>query len=85
MATLLARTVAYIRDRPLAHGGNVFADDAASMHEPAINRLARAGIAQGSSPGLYRPNAPVQRGAMASFLQRTMELLVAAGTTAPPR
>lgn len=84
MASLLARTVAYIRRRPLAQGGDVFADDGASTHESAINRLARAGIAQGSSPGFYGPNAPVHRGAMASFLQRTMELLVAAGTTTPP-
>jgi hypothetical protein len=84
MASLLARTVSYIRDRALPEGGNVFADDGGSTHENAINRLAGAGIAQGSSPGLYRPDAPVRRGAMASFLQRTMELLVAAGTTAPP-
>jgi Phosphodiester glycosidase/S-layer homology domain len=84
MATLLARTVAYLRDGALPKGGNVFADDAGSAHEAAINRLARAGIVQGRSPGLYAPRAPVRGGAMASFLQRTMEVLVAAGLTTPP-
>ncbi|HSK96064.1 MAG TPA: phosphodiester glycosidase family protein, partial [Euzebyales bacterium] len=84
MATLLARTVAYVRGSALRKGGNVFADDAGSAHEVAINRLVRAGIVQGRSPGLYAPRAPVRRGAMASFLQRTMEVLVAAGITAPP-
>lgn len=84
MASLLDRAVAYQRGRPLAAGDDVFADDTGSTHEAAINRLAAAGVAQGRSPGLYGPQAAVRRGAMASFLQRTMELLVAAGTTAPP-
>jgi hypothetical protein len=84
MATLLSRTVAHVRGRALPAGGNLFADDAGSPHEAAINRLARAGVVQGRSPGLYAPRAPVRRAAMASFLQRTMEVLVAAGITAPP-
>jgi hypothetical protein len=85
MATLVARTVAYVRGAALPKGGNVFADDAGSTHQAAINRLAEAGIVQGKSPGLYAPRAPVRRSAMASFLQRTMDVLVAAGTTTPPR
>jgi hypothetical protein len=84
MATLVARTVAYVRGAALPKGGNVFADDAGSTHQAAINRLAEAGIVQGKSPGLYAPRAPVRRSAMASFLQRTMDVLVAAGTTTPP-
>lgn len=84
MASLLDRSIRHIRGRGLADGDNVFADDAGSTHEAAINRLAAAGIAQGRSAGLYGPSAPVRRAAMASFMQRTMELLVANGTTAPP-
>jgi Phosphodiester glycosidase/S-layer homology domain len=84
MATLLARTIAHVRGNALPGGRDVFADDAGTTHEAAINTLARAGIVQGTSPGLYAPGAPVRRGAMASFLQRTMELLVASGTTRPP-
>lgn len=84
MASLLDRSIRHIRDRGLAGGGNVFADDAGSTHEEAINRLAAAGIAQGKSAGLYAPSDPVRRAAMASFLQRTMEVLVVNGITAPP-
>lgn len=84
MAALLDRTVAHVRQRALPDGGNVFADDAGSTHEAAINRLAEAGIAQGRSPGLFGPRRGVRRGAMASFLQRTVEVLAADGTTRPP-
>lgn len=84
MATLLDRSVTYIRRRALRDGGNVFADDARLTHEAAINRLARAGIAQGRSPGLFGPSGEVSRAAMASFVQRTMEVLCAGGTTSPP-
>lgn len=84
MASLLTRTISHVRNRALPRGDNIFADDNGSTHERAINRLAAAGVAQGRSPGMYAPRAPVRRGAMASFLQRTMELLVAAGLTTPP-
>jgi hypothetical protein len=84
MAALLVRSLAYVRGTGLPRGGNLFADDAGSAHEAAINRLATAGIVQGKSPGLYAPRALVRRGGMASFLQRTMDVLVAAGMTAPP-
>lgn len=85
MASLLDRSIGFLRGRALADGGNVFGDDTGSTHEAAINRLAATGIAQGRWPGLYAPVAPVKRAAMTSFLQRTMEVLVADGTTAPPR
>lgn len=85
MASLLDRTVTWIRRSALTAGGNVFADDAGSVHETAANRLARAGIAQGRSPGLFAPGGAVRRGAMASFLLRTVEVLAVDGTTAPPR
>jgi hypothetical protein len=85
MASLLARTIRHVRAQALPSGDNTFADDNGSSHEKAINRLAAAGIARGRSPGLYAPNAPVRRAAMASFLQRTTEVLVTAGRTAPPR
>jgi hypothetical protein len=84
MAALLDRTATYLRRQPLDRGGNVFADDTGTTHEAAINRLAAAGVAQGRSPGLFGPRRAVRRGAMASFLQRTMEVLAADGTTRPP-
>jgi hypothetical protein len=36
------------------------------------------------APGAYSPTTPVQRGQMATFLARTIDLLVADGGT-PPR
>lgn len=85
MASLLDRTITWVRREALRNGGNVFADDAGSVHAGAANRLARAGIAQGRSPGLFGPEAAVRRGAMAAFLLRTVEVLAAGGTTTPPR
>lgn len=85
MAALLDRTLAHVRGRALADGGNVFADDNRSTHRRAIGRLARAGIAQGRSPGLFAPAADVSRAAMASFVMRSAEVIAADGTTTPPR
>ena len=84
MASLLDRTITWVRREALRDGRDVFADDAGSRHEAAANRLARAGVTEGRSPGLFGPDAAVRRGAMASFLLRTVEVLAAGGTTAPP-
>jgi hypothetical protein len=46
--------------------------------------LAAAGIAQVRYAGLHARSDPVRRAAMASFLQRRMEVLVVNGITAPP-
>ena len=42
-----------------------------SVHAGAIAALAEEGIARGSSDGTYRPARPIDRGQMASFLQRS--------------
>lgn len=47
-----------------------FRDDNGSMHEPAINRLAHAGITGGCSSGRFCPDASVTRKQMAGFLRR---------------
>ena len=51
-----------------------FADDAGSLHEDAINRLAAAGVATGRADGTYGPEDPVPRGQMAAFLARGFDL-----------
>ncbi|MDP8957843.1 MAG: CHRD domain-containing protein [Actinomycetota bacterium] len=53
-----------------------FTDDDGSIHEPAINALAAAGITQGCSADgtLYCPTDAVPRDQMASFLARALEL-----------
>jgi hypothetical protein len=52
------------------HGGDAFTDDAGSIHEPDINRIAGAGITLGCAPALFCPEQPVTREQMASFLVR---------------
>ena len=49
-------------------------DIAGTQHEAAIERLVAAGIAGGFTDGTYRPNEPVLRGQLATFLQAAAEL-----------
>lgn len=49
-----------------------FSDDAGSLHEPAINALAAAGVTNGCGAGLYCPEQPVSREQMAAFLRRAL-------------
>ena len=51
-----------------------FPDDAGSIHEADINRLAAAGITTGCGGGLYCPTSAVTRDQMASFLARALSL-----------
>ena len=65
MASFLARAL----DLPAATS-DYFGDDAGSLHEADINRIATAGISNGCQPGLYCPTSPVTREQMAAFLHR---------------
>lgn len=47
-----------------------FGDAAGNVHVAAIGRVAAAGVAQGFDDGTFRPDAPVTRAQMASFLSR---------------
>jgi spore germination protein YaaH len=51
-----------------------FTDDASSIHQGDINRLAAAGITFGCGGGRFCPNGTVRRDEMASFLTRALEL-----------
>jgi hypothetical protein len=51
-----------------------FTDDAGSVHEPNINRLAAAGITAGCAPRRYCPDGVVTRAQMATFLVRALGL-----------
>ena len=70
MATFLARALEL---EPVA-GPSQFSDVDGTVHGPNINALAAAGIAGGFSDGTYRPDAPVSRGQMATFLTRAVGL-----------
>lgn len=72
MASFLQRVIERTGG-PLPAGGNAFPDDDASIHQPAINALAAAGVVGGYSDGLYRPDEPVNRAQMATFLMRAAE------------
>lgn len=66
-----------------------FVDDEGNIHEDAINLIASRGITQGAglSPSgehLYRPEQPVQRDQMGSFLARTLDVLAQEGKIVPP-
>ncbi len=70
----------FLRNLVLESGGTLptptkdhFTDDESSFHEDSINALAEAGIVAGRGGGSYAPNAPVERGAMASFLVNAYE------------
>ena len=74
MASLLSRALGL----PTATT-DYFADDAGSVHEADINRVAQAGITLGCADGLYCPGAAVARDQMASFLARALALPTPAG------
>jgi hypothetical protein len=80
MASFIARMIDASAVPLPAATSDHFADDNGSSHEANINRLAEAGIVSGRADGTYGPNAPVTRGAMATFLVRAFEFV---GPTLP--
>lgn len=65
MAAFLARAI----DLPDADSSDL-TDVAGTTHEDAINAVAAAGITGGFPDGTFRPDEPVTRGQMATFLTR---------------
>ena len=78
MATFLVRALS-LPDQ----GGDAFTDDAGSIHEADINRIASAGITLGCAQGLFCPEQPVTREQMASFLVRAYQLSTGAANPFP--
>ncbi len=70
MAAFLARA----EDLDLDGGGPGFCDTGGHQFEREIRAVAAGGIAAGGSDGCFRPNAPVTRGQMATFLVRALDL-----------
>jgi hypothetical protein len=68
MASFLARALGLAPT-----GTNHFDDDEGSMHQPAINAMASAGITTGCAPRLFCPLAGVTREQMAAFLHRAFD------------
>jgi hypothetical protein len=84
MASFLMRVINYRIDAQLSVSRDHFSDDAGSVHEDAINAVADALITAGRADGSYGPADPVRRLQMASFLARSLALLVDSGHTHPP-
>ena len=72
-ASFVARLVA-AAGVELAAGRDRFSDDAGSVHEDAINRLAGAGVVSGRTATGFEPDASVSRGEMATILAKGYEL-----------
>jgi serine protease len=83
MASFLTRLITRA-DRLPADPDDAFPDDDGSVHEPAIDAIAALGIAVGDASGRFRPDDPVTRAQMASFLVRTVEVLRGAPLPAAP-
>lgn len=69
MAGFIARTIE-AAGGSLPAGQDAFQDDDQSGFEDDINRLAAAGVVNGTGPGTYAPQDPVTRAQMAAFLVR---------------
>lgn len=67
----------------LPPGGDAFADDDGSVHEPAINRLAGSGVMAGTGGSMFSPAASVTRGQAAAVVARLADVQVAAGRQWP--
>ena len=80
MASFLVR--AFVGDGEFDPPPDAFGDDAGSVHEQDINRLASLGITRGCGVDSFCPHAAVTRAEMASFLTRAMGL---EPTLPPPR
>jgi hypothetical protein len=70
--------------RPLPIGADAFNDDNGSTHADNIDAVAAAGIATGTGPGAFSPDAGVSRGQMAGFLARLADLVVDDGKARAP-
>lgn len=84
MAAFLDRTYAYVTGGRLASAGTCFTDIAGHPLQGPVDRLCVAGVVRGTASGAYAPGAPVRRDAMASFVTRLMDVLVAEGAASPP-
>ena len=77
MAAWMARSYALIAGHELPSTATDYFTDDARYHHEDINRLADAGIVQGTSPGQYSPRIGVRRDQMGSYLARTLAAALA--------
>lgn len=82
MAVFLRGAAEHVLDRPLTGDQPAdFADVDGHVHQAAIEAVTAAGIAQGDTDGTYRPDDPVTRGQLGTFVSRLLDAFVDAGFT----
>lgn len=85
MASIIARTFASGYGSALPTGPMPFTDvGSGSVHRDAIARLVASGVTTGATATTFRPNRPVSRAQMASFVTRSTTVLVARDLAALP-
>ncbi len=84
MATFLTRAYEARIGVALPADGDYFGDDNGTTHEQRTNAAAAAGFTGGLRDGSYGPTVTIRRDAMATFLARVLDRLVADGQTTPP-
>jgi hypothetical protein len=83
MASLLIRSLATTQGLTPAPGPR-FVDVTGGAHADNVRRLAGAGITQGVGGGRYGPDTAVTRAQMATFLMRTLDVVVDQADVAAP-
>jgi uncharacterized protein YkwD len=76
MASFLVRLAETLLGEPLPSQPTGFPDVEGNLHLPAIEKLVATGITAGKADGRYDPSGSVTRSQMASFLLRTVDVLV---------
>ncbi len=85
MATIVVRTLEQAYGLTLPTGPVPFDDvSTTATHRESIGKLVRAEVVAGTSATTYHPNRHVDRAQMASFLTRSISLLVADGRATLP-
>lgn len=70
LASITNRIQQYLTGAQFPAGPNRFTDDNGSVHEDAINRVAQAGIVQGTTATTFNPNGNASRAQVAAFAVR---------------
>lgn len=83
MATFVAGALRAVGAELPTDPPDAFGDDAASVHQGAINQLAALGVVTGKSDGRYHPAEPVSRAQLATFLVRAYERATGFALLAP--
>lgn len=85
MATFLTKAYEARTRTTLPAAGDYFPDDGGTTHESRTNQAAAIGFTGGLVNGDYGHGLQIKRNAMATFLARVLDRLVADGLTATPR